>query len=291
LIRNIQIYSTIFILIVSSYNIGNRLIASQEFTSTIEQEQNIDNLDNYVLQGLCKVDDKYLISAYDCNHNNKSIIYILDEGLEKYTIKVLNTYSRVGGITYDPINENIWITDTNGTISAYDKEDILGFHKITESKYKNIYVGKELDNLFGDCSAAYITYNDNKLYIGNFNTRNNTIIKEYNIKEDGMIDTSNYKKLQLTGFVQGITFYENEDKKYLIISSSYGKLFNSKLQIYDFDTFEKVKEINTEKMMEEIIVDEDKLITIYEANAKIYSPKKKNTDIIISDINKILTNK
>lgn len=293
LIRNIKIYSTIFILTISSYNICNKIVTSQEFASTIEQEQNIDDLEDYVLQGLCKVDDKYLISAYDSNHNNKSIIYILDEELKRYTIKELDTYSHVGGITYDPIHENIWITDKNGTISAYDKEEILGHHKITKSKYKNIYVGSELDNIFGNCSAAYITYNDNKLYLGNFNTKDNTIIKEYNINDDGMIDTSNYTKLQLTGFVQGITFYEDEEnnKKYLIISSSYGKYFNSKLEIYDFETFEKVREMNTEKMMEEIIVDDDKLITIYEANAKIYSPQQSNTDIIISDINKILKKK
>ena len=44
-------------------------------------------------------------------------------------------------------------------------------------------------------------------------------------------------------------------------------------------------------MMEEVIVDDDKLITLYESNARVYKSLRENNDIIISDINKILTNK
>ena len=290
LIKNLQVFGTILVLSVSSYHICDKAIGSNEFHTTIEQEQNIDDLKDYVLQGLCKVDNKYLLSAYDCNHNNKSVIYILDEDLKKYTIKELDTYSHVGGITYDPKNELIWTTDTDGTITAYDKNEIFSYHPIITSKYKNIYVGDDLNNIFGKCSAAYITYNDNKLYVGNFNIKDNTIIKEYEIKDNGMIDTSNFNKITTSGFIQGITFYEENDKKYLIVSSSFGKHFDSTLQIYDYETLEKIKEIKTREMMEEIIVDDDKLITVYESNAKIYKRHKKGTDIIISNINKIITN-
>ena len=43
--------------------------------------------------------------------------------------------------------------------------------------------------------------------------------------------------------------------------------------------------------MEEIIVDDDKLVSLYESNAKIYKNNKHSTDIIISDMDKILTKK
>mgnify|MGYP002624586018 CR=1 FL=1 len=290
IIKNLEIFGTVLVLSVSSYHICDKVIDSNQFHTTIEKEQNIDDLKDYVLQGLCKVDNKYILSAYDCNHNNKSVLYILDEDLKRYTIKELDTYSHVGGVTYDPVNEIIWITDDNGTITAYDKSEILRYKPITTSKYKNIYVGEELDNIFGMCSAAYITYNDDKLYVGNFNFKGNTIIKEYEIKDNGMIDTSKYNKINIAGFIQGITFYETDNKKYLIVSSSFGKHFDSTLQIFDFDTLEKVKELKTREMMEEIIVDDDKLITVYESNAKIYKKHKKGTDIIISNINKIITN-
>ncbi len=294
LARNLKIFGTVFILATSSYAISDKTIrTSNLFNMSIEQEQNIDNLNDYVLQGLCKVDDKYLLTAYDCNHNNNSIIYILDEDLKTYTIKNLDIYSHVGGITYDPIHNNIWVTDTDGTISAYDKDEVLSYRKNLTRKYSKLYVGNELENYYGVTSAAYITYNDNKLYIGNFNDSDDTIIKIYNIKDDGTIDRPNYKWIKISEYIQGISFYEDEknDKKYLIVSSSYGKAFHSKLQFYDCDTYKKVQELYTKHMMEELIVDDDKLITIYESNAKIYNGNKKEADIIISNIDKLLTKK
>ena len=241
------------------------------------------------MQGLCKVEDKYLLSAYDYKHSNNSIIYILDEDLNDYKIKELDTTAHVGGITYDPVHKNIWITDNKGTISAYNKDDFFNSERKIHSKYKNIFVGDKLNNLLGQCSAAYITYNDKKLYIGNYNNRNNTLIKEYKIRDDGMIDTSSYNEIEVSEYIQGITFYEDREKSYLIVSSSYGRFIPSKLQVYDCSNYKKVKEIRTNSMMEEIIIDGDKLITLYESNAKIYN--REGADIIISDINKIITKK
>lgn len=146
-----------------------------------------------------------------------------------------------------------------------------------------------LQNIFGDVSAAYITCHDDKLYVGNYNFKPKSIIKEYNILDDGMIDEEHYKKYNVSQFVQGITFYEKDGVNYLITSSSLGKFLPSRLQIYDFDTLEKVNEVKTQKMMEEILVDGDQLITLYESNAKIYKSNDNDKDIIIMDINKILT--
>ena len=259
------------------------------FNQSIKQEQNIDELNDYVLQGLCKVEDKYLLSAYDYQHNNNSIIYVLGEDLKKYYIKELDTDSHVGGITYDPVHENVWITDNNGTVSAYSKDDMFNSKLKIESKYKKVFVGSELNNYYGICSAAYITYHDNKLYIGNFNNRNETVIKEYNILSSGFIDTKNYNKTKISEYVQGIAFYDCDDKTYLITSSSYGRFFNSKLRFYDFNKLKKACEISTKPMMEEIIVDDDNLVCLYESNAKVYKNNEKSKDIIITDINKLLT--
>ena len=289
LIRNLKVFGTVLILTVSSYHVSGDVInPDNDFVLTIEREQNIDNLEDYVLQGLCKVEDKYLLSAYNHQHEN-SIIYVLDENLEEYYIKELDTNSHVGGITYDPKNHNVWITDNDGCISAYDKDDMFNQDRYIKSKYKNVYVGDELNNIFGDVSAAYITCHDNKLYVGNFNFKPKSIIKEYSILDSGMIDEDNYNKYNISQFVQGITFYEKDGINYLITSSSFGTFLPSKLQIYDFDTLEKVNEIKTQKMMEEILVDGDQLITLYEGNANIYKSDDNDKDIIIMDINKVLT--
>lgn len=290
-VKNLKIFSAVVILSVSSYNMGDIVSGTNEFHETIESEQNFDDLGNYVLQGLCKVDDKYLLSAYDYSHNKKSILYILNEDLNFYRIKVLDSYSHVGGVTYDPKNEIVWVTDSDGWITAYDKEEILDDTKIETTK-RPIYVGEELQNIFGDYSAAYITYNDDKLYVGNFNFKHNNVIKEYDIEDDGLINPREYKKYKIGRFIQGITFYEDDnDKKYLIVSSSFGRHFNSELEIYDFNTLEKIKDIKTMEMMQEIIVDDDKLITVYESNAKTYKKNDSGKDIIISNIDKILSKK
>ena len=104
-----------------------------------------------------------------------------------------------------------------------------------------------------------------------------------------MIDRRSYNKYYVSDYIQGITFYEDENDKYLITSSSYGRLFNSKLRIYRFEGLEQVQELNTKEMMEEIIIDDDRLITLYESNARIYSDNRDANDIVISNINKILT--
>ena len=291
-IKNLKIFGAVAIITVSSYTISDKVINNTaEFNNTIIKEQSIDELNDYVLQGICKVDDKYLITAYDSKHKKNSIIYILDEDLKRYRIRELNTDSHVGGITYDNKHNNIWITDIDGTVTAYDKDDVLSYRYLIEPKFKNIYVGEELENFFGIHSVAYITYNDNKIYVGNFNRSKKSIIKEYNLLEDGNIDTSKYKSYNISDYVQGITFYEDKDKEYIITSSSYGRLFKSELKIYDFDTLKLEKVLKTKAMMEEVIVDNDKLITLYESNAEIYKSVKENNDIIISDIDKIITKK
>ena len=289
IIKNLKVYGAVIVLSASSYHASERLINSSDtFDTSIEYEYNIDELDDYVLQGLCKVDDRYLLSAYDNSHGN-SILYVLDDSFKRIATKELDTSSHVGGITYDEVHDNIWITDKNGSISAYDKADIMSDEKKINSKYNNIYVGEGLTNWFGSISAAYITYYNNRIYVGNYNISSSSIIKEYNLNDDGTLDTSSYNKYNVSQFVQGITFYEKDGVTYLITSSSFGQFLPSKLQIYDFSTLERVKAISTKKMMEEIIIDDDKLITLYEANAKIYRIGDDSNDIIVSDLNKILT--
>ena len=289
-VKNLQIFGTVIALAISSFSINKNVVNSTaEFNKSIVFEQNIDDLNEYVLQGLCKVDDNYCISAYSYNRVNNSIVYIFDKDFKHYRKKELDTNSHVGGITYDPINENIWVTDTEGTISAYSKEELLGPNKKVQPKYKKVYVGEELDNCFGICSVAYITYFDNKLYLGNYNNSDNSIIKEYSLYDSGMIDRRSYRKLFVSDYIQGITFYEDDNDRYLITSSSYGRLFNSKLRIYSVDSLEMVQELNTKEMMEEIIIDDDRLITLYESNARIYQSSREENDIVISNINKILT--
>ena len=74
----------------------------------------------------------------------------------------------------------------------------------------------------------------------------------------------------------------------MITSSSIGKYIPSKLRIYKYKSKKEVKDIQTDEMMEEITVEDDKLISVFESNAKVYKTSKKSKDIVICDINKLL---
>ena len=199
----------------------------------------------------------------------------------------------MGGITYDDRNELIWITDNNATISSYKKEDVLNFEENILYKYRNIYVGDYLENISGQRSVAYIKYYDEKLYLGNYNWKSKSILKEYEIDEYGNIN-HNYKIIKLPSFVQGISFYEEEDdNKYLLVSSSTGKILPSTLKIFEYnegnDNYQEkeIKKYKTRPMMEELETNDDKLILVYESNAKIYESiiNKSQNDIIKSNLN------
>ena len=140
IVKNLQIFGTVLALAISSFTINkNGVNSTTEFNNSVIFEQNIDDLNEYVLQGLCKVDDNYCVSAYSYNRVNNSIVYIFDKDFKYYRKKELDTNSHVGGITYDPINENIWVTDTEGTMSAYSKDALLGPGDKVQPIYKKIY--------------------------------------------------------------------------------------------------------------------------------------------------------
>ena len=295
LIKNIKIYGTILILSTSTFKlVDNNIYSYDNFNKTIESEHNINELDSYVLQGVCKVDEYYLVTAYNSIKDNYSKIYILDNNFNKVNEKKLDTTSHVGGITYDDRNKMIWITDNNGTISSYKKEDVLNEEQKIY-KNRNIYVGDHLENISGQRSVAYIKYYDKKLYLGNYNWKNKSILKEYKIDEFGNIDHK-YKIIKLPSFVQGVSFYEENDNKYLLISSSTGKILPSTLKIFEYlednDNYQENELIKykTRPMMEELETNEDKLILVYESNAKIYESiiNKSQNDIIKTNLNKLI---
>ena len=232
------------------------------------------------------------MTAYNSIKDNYSKIYILDKDFNRVTEKELDTTSHVGGITYDDRNELIWITDNNATISSYKKEDVLNLEEDRLYKYRNIYVGDYLDNISGQKSVAYIKYYDGRLYLGNYNWKRKSILKEYKIDEYSNIDHK-YKIIKLPSFVQGISFYEEDDNKYLLVSSSTGKVLPSTLKIFEYDEEKdnyqenEIIKYKTRPMMEELETNDDKLILVYESNAKIYESiiNKSQNDIIKSNLN------
>ena len=90
--------------------------------STYEDDiaTNMIECENMIPQGSCYVEDYMLVTAYCNGHDtnndgtvdqkHKSVIYVFDKESGQYLqTLVLDTYSHVGGLTYDTKKKNIWI--------------------------------------------------------------------------------------------------------------------------------------------------------------------------------------
>ena len=221
-------------------------------------------LNTFVLQGICLIDDYVFITAYDDKkEQNSKIMIFKDKELIHETD--LNTKSHVGGICFDNSHNIIWITDSSGTISGYEYEDIIKNTK-AYPKYKKLKVIKEHINIYGNNATAFITYFNNKLYVGNYHKRKYSAIIEYNIKDDGLIDLESYRVIKGLDFVQGIFFYEENDKTYLLASSSFIlkksiiKVFNYTDKITDLSSEIAIASYKMGPMLEQIAIDKNKIL-------------------------------
>ena len=266
------------------------------YTDIKKDEYSLDELGTNVLQGVCTVGKYTFITAYDSSKDKEnSVVYVINENKECIREVKLYNNSHVGGICYDQTHEIFWITDKGGTISGYSFNSIFYSREdIIEPIFKKIDVGsKDLINHQGNPSAAYITCHDNKIYVGNFSTNGNGILKSFDIQEDGNININSENKIKFIDKVQGITFYEKNGESYLLVSSSYGKTLKSDLKIFKFDeecndySKKEFKEIKMQPMMEQISFNVNgELVTLYESNAQKYKIEKnmQSNDVIIVDI-------
>lgn len=257
--------------------------------NTLIESFNIYNDDDYVFQGICCLDDLIFVTSYDCTKTNNSKISIVKDNKVIHET-LLNMKSHVGGISIDEKNKIVWVTDKGGCISGYSLASVLNDPEV-EPIFNKIKVADNLFNIHGSNSVAYLTIYNNKLFVGNYNDSNKSIIKICNINNDGSIDVDNSIIIKSTSFVQGITFFNKDNKDYLLVSSSFGSYFKSHIKIYlyypDLNNLEEEKStlIELPPMLEQICIKDNLLYTIFESNAKQYRNRfNKNKDINIYNI-------
>lgn len=269
------------------------------YNQILDDQYSIDNLDTMVLQGICTVGENTFITAYDSSWKMKnSVVYILDKNNECIKKVKLYNNSHVGGICYDDKNEMFWITDKYGTISGYTYDSI--FYDDVDKvypKYRKLDVGsKDLTNYKGWPSVAYITYHEGKLFLGNFTTNGNALLKSFDIKDDGSVDLSSCKKAKFIDKVQGISFYKKDGTDYLLVSTSYGQRAKSELKIFKFDEMWRdynnsaAIKMDMPPMMEQITFNEKgNLMAVFESNASKFKRVKKNgSDVVVTNIEPVV---
>ena len=294
-LKNLKRKLTIFTLcLMTTLQSGSANPVNREFVpfnKDIPRTEFDINSEYYVIQGICIVDDYIFITAYNDlkTVSSKVYIYDLDFNLKKEVL--LNNNSHVGGIAYDPINKNIWITDVNGTISCYDRNDFFNL-PFVKPKYERINVSKGLINVYGNTAVAYITYHKGYLYLGDFTFEDLATLKRYKIEGNGSIDPTQYDSYPFYGFTQGLCFYEYNDEEYMLVSTSIGESNKSKMILTKFNEEKhdfrnnNLYELEMPNMLEQLTIYDDKLYTVYESNSLKYNSGVRHSgDILIEDIN------
>lgn len=275
------------------------------FKCLVDSNKTVPNIrTKYIPQGICVVEDNILITAYDEEKIDNSIIYLINNNGYQKKI-VLDGKYHGGGISYDKNNNNIYITGYGSDkglsyVNVYNYNDILSYDDNLRSKLKlvnKIKVDESFELLSSASrnkisSPAYLYIHNNYLYVGNYHT-NKSIIKRYIIKENSTIAENNYEVINNPfSYTQGMCIYNLDDTHYYIFSSSKGRKNNSKLYIATLNNnnLTKVGEITLPCMSEQVCIVDNKIAIIFESGARKYYSTAKNVvdSICYLDIEKII---
>lgn len=182
--------------------------------------------DNYVVQGFTISRDYAMISAYN-KFRAKSRIYLYEKsGLFSKYIELDNS-SHVGGISYDYINDLVYVTGSHGVINVYSYPELIGGSLVrVESE---LDISKVLNE---KCSAATLYFYDNKLYVGTFEGYGKMVIFDISFKKNKVIILDSSVVRELPPAIQGIAVFRKNDNLYYLFSQSYSKL-KSIIKMYD----------------------------------------------------------
>lgn len=166
--------------------------------------------DNFIVQGICKSDEYFFISAYSKDKVN-SRVYIYKDEFIKYV--ELDNNSHVGGITYCD-KGYLFITEKNGKVNCYKYSDFID--GIVTRVDCDINISNEL---FGNVSAATLYYYDGCLYVCTCSYIGRMV--KYKLLDDLSYDVSVYNNLPAC--IQGICVFKYMDNLYYLFSQSYSK--------------------------------------------------------------------
>ena len=245
-------------------------------------------------QGLAVTEDYLLVTAYCHTNTHNSVIYVIDKKTHEFVKEiVLRNKSHVGGIAYDTIHNNIWISCMSRGIpqvTAITLDQLKNYR--FQDDYQPISYSQSYD-LYAITRNSFLTYYNNALYIGYYTSNSASVLEEYDITEDGTLQTSTVDDATITtgqlgvdsltplalpsGMrviterAQGVAFYKNR----ILTSHSYGvlpgslKVFPNSLQML-LEEGTMLQKIRFPSKLEQIYVDGDDLYVLFESAAYGY---------------------
>lgn len=286
-----------------SDNVLNLLDEYPDFKEVLKAaNMEIPLINKFIPQGITLMGYNILITGY-YESGKKSKCYVLNKTGEIINTVELDTNSHVGGIAYDDKNKLIWIPDNNGLLNAYNSEDFM-----TKDKVKAIYKFNDVSDELVDFEnknkklIAFLTIDDDCIYIGNFFKEKRSIVKKYRIiPNNNLISLEYINSFEVPAKTQSIAFFNKGETKYIIFSNSYRRRSRSHLQVKTYrediyvyeDTNSSWKiEIELPPMLEQVAVSGNNLYLLFESSASKYPNALDKIDrICLLDLKKLIQDK
>lgn len=260
-------------------------------------------------QGVATYGDYLFTSSYDHDLIHNSVIYVqsLKTGKLINTI-VLQGQPHVGGIAFDPKNEQLWVC---GTKDSGPELFSIKLNRLLNYKISDGPISYNQRTALGTVHrASFVNYTDNSLFVGFFNPGGEGQVSRLDLNNAGEIIGGNTNLLGADNSVdlfarvlqqqqtiqkaQGLTFSGD----YALLSQSYGAntsflyIFKKNLNQKVFRQQDALKIIPMPSHLEQISSDGNKIYMTFESSNRTYRKTSKQVvdRVVITTLDQLLKN-
>ena len=205
------------------------LVRAKNIRARGDDKGTVDYADDMTPQGLAITDDYVIVSAYSKSKDFYSVLWVLNRATRDFVkTVVLDNCDHVGGLAYDADRDRLWVAAKQpgggaAALGCFSMDDIDTYNfdeSGTTLPYDDIVVLKGIEH------TSFVTYFDNIIYAGDFNTVVGGTLGCYELDDRGYPTSGGddadgvapKRTVSIPDEIQGITFTEGM----IILSQSWG---------------------------------------------------------------------